>query len=51
VLDVTVGERATLDIPALKVDPNAPKPTPGITYVTMPQMVTSHRVGAGFAYG
>ncbi len=49
-LDLAVGQRATLDIPALVVDPDAPAPALAIT-ANPGRIVTSHRVAVGAAAG
>ncbi|MBA3457173.1 MAG: hypothetical protein H0T42_29085 [Deltaproteobacteria bacterium] len=50
-LDVAVGQRATLDIPALVADPNAPAPPAAVAAVSGPPPVTSHRIGIGAGIG
>jgi len=49
-LDLAVGQRAAVQIPALVVDRNAPAP-PAVVVTQPGRIITSHRVGVGAAVG
>ena len=50
-IDLTVGQRATIEIPALASDPSAPEPKPAVISEVPPPADTSHRLGVGVAFG
>ena len=50
-IELALGQRATIEIPALVVDPAAPAPKPAVTAELPRARISSHRIGLGAAIG